>query len=110
MSGQGPGKRRPAKRPAPGSKRVAPASVGALRERVAALERELAEAREREAASGEILRLIAGSPADLPAILDGIIVRAIRLVGAQWAVLARFDGERLHFVTQQGATDEFLDM
>jgi hypothetical protein len=78
--------------------------------RVAALERELAEAREREAASGEILRLIAAAPGDLIAVLDGIVAGAVRLVGAEWGVLARFDGERLHLVTQRGASPEFLEM
>src|SRR5262245_26241962 len=113
MSERSRGKRRPAKGVAPRSRKdVAPkpSADKALRDRIAALEREATEAREREAASSDILRLIAGSPTDLAAVLDGIVASAVRIVGAEWGVLARFDGERLHLVTQQGITPEFLEM
>src|SRR5262249_15890305 len=98
------------KRGVPGVKRAAPASASALRERVAALERELAEAREREAASGDGLRLTPAPPRALAAVLDGIVAGAVRLVGAEWGALTRFDGKRLHLVTQRGPSPEFLEM
>jgi hypothetical protein len=68
--------------------------------RVRDLEQRLAEALKREArtleqqaGAADILRLIAESPADLPAVLDGILGGAIRLMGAEWGAMARFDGE-----------------
>ena len=71
-------------------------------------DRELAEAQEQQAGAADILRLIAKSPADLPAVLDGILGGAIRLMGAEWGAMARFDGELFHHVAQQGATPGFL--
>jgi two-component system, NtrC family, sensor kinase len=84
--------------------------------RVRDLEQRLAEALKREAktleqqaGAADILRLIAESPADLPAVLDGILGGAIRLMGAEWGAMARFDGELFHLVAQQGATPGFLE-
>ncbi len=99
--------RRATRRPA---KHAATTATGGLRARVAALEREVADTRDREAVSADILRLIAAAPADLIAVLDGIVAGAVRLVGAEWGALARFDGERLQLVTQRGVAPEFLDM
>jgi GAF domain-containing protein len=83
--------------------------VGDLEKRLAeALKRE-AEALEQQTATSEILRLIADSPADLPTVLNGILGGAIRLVGAEWGAMARFDGELFHLVAQQGATPGFLE-
>ena len=101
--------RRPAK-PATVKRVTTKRAPGGLRARVAALEREVADAHEREAVSADILRLIAAAPADLTMVLDGIVAGAVHLVGAEWGALHRFDGERLHLVTQHGATPEFLEM
>src|SRR5262245_19992235 len=86
--------------------RQSPKNDGA---RVRDLEKRLAEALEQQAAAADILRLIAESPSDLPAVLDGILSGAIRLLGAEWGAMSRFDGELFHLVAQHGATPGFLE-
>ena len=77
MSEAARGKRPPVKRAA---RKRSPST--ALRERAAALSGKWPSAR-AGGATGEILRLVAESPSDLRAVLDGILAGAIRLVGAE---------------------------
>jgi ABC-type transporter Mla subunit MlaD len=74
-----------------------------LEQLIAELTRALAESRERQAAAGEILRVIAGSPTDLQAVLDTIAESAARLCGASDVVINRIDGEWLPVVATFGA-------
>ena len=60
------------------------------------LRRELAEAREQQAATGLILRAIGQSPGDLHVIFGAIVSEAARLCEAEFSAVARFDGEQLH--------------
>src|SRR5262252_6939740 len=69
-------------------------SVGELR-------RELAEAREQQAASSEILRVIGEARTDIQPVFDTIITSAVRLCGARMGAVFRFDGELVHFVAQR---------
>ena len=59
------------------------------------LSRERDESLEREAATGDILRMIARAPADIQAVLDGIAERAARLCDAEDAAIFRVDGNLL---------------
>jgi len=61
--------------------------------------RELSEALEREQATGEILRVLATSPADLQAVLETVVKNAARLCGANGANIWRVDGHRLRLAT-----------
>ena len=56
------------------------------------LSRERDESLEREAATGDILRMIARAPADIQAVLDGIAERAAKLCDAEDAAIFRVDG------------------
>jgi GAF domain-containing protein len=49
-------------------------------------------------ASGEILRVIAGSPTDVQPVFESIAASASRLCGDVAAIVTRFDGEMLHLV------------
>jgi len=76
----------------------------------ARLVQQLAEARQQQAATGEILRVISNSPTDVQPVFDAIASIAPRLCGANYCVLYRFDGELLHLVAHHNMTGELLEM
>src|SRR5262244_3519913 len=57
---------------------------------------------EREAATSDILRMIARSPTDLQSVLDGIAERAAILCDAEDAAIFRLDANFLHLVAHFG--------
>jgi GAF domain-containing protein len=59
-----------------------------------ALHHELTEAREQQAATGDILRMIARSPGDLQAVMDAIAEKAAQLCEADDALVRRLEGDR----------------
>jgi signal transduction histidine kinase/putative methionine-R-sulfoxide reductase with GAF domain len=66
------------------------------------LRRERDESFEREAATSDILRMIASSPTELQPVLDAIAERAARLCDADDAVVWRVDGEVRRLVAHLG--------
>src|SRR5262245_16541543 len=66
------------------------------------LRRELAEARERELATAEILRVISSSPMDLQLVFEQVAASAVRLCDAHDAVIFQVDGEMLRLVAHHG--------
>jgi signal transduction histidine kinase len=64
---------------------------------VARFARELAEAREQQAATSEILRAISAAPIDAQPVFDTIVRKAVSLCGSLFANVFRFDGELLHW-------------
>src|SRR5258708_8050716 len=87
--------------PAPKAARVArPPDADA---EIARLTRELGEARERQAATAEVLSLISDSPADLQPVFDRIVKNAARLCQSVLSAVYRRDGEHVHLV----AHDQF---
>src|SRR5215831_5711449 len=82
-----------------------------LQEQVAALTRELTEARkqltealEYQTATSEVLDVISRSPTDVQRVCDMIAESAARLCEG------RFDGRLLHFVAHHGLTPEVLEI
>jgi signal transduction histidine kinase len=59
--------------------------------------RELGETLERQAATSEILRVIASSPADLASVLDATVTSALRLADADVVLLGRPLGDELRY-------------
>src|SRR5215471_4798256 len=111
-SGQ-PAKGRPKARKAPTSH----VSTTDLQEQVAALTRELTEAREQlteaveyQTATGEVLNVISRSPTDVQPVFDMIAESAARLCEGQFCFVYRFDGQLLHFVAHHSLTPEVLEM
>ena len=64
--------------------------------------RELAEAREQQAATSEILGVVARSPTDIQPILDALCQSAVRLCEAYDSTIWRPDGDRLLLVAHYG--------
>ena len=58
---------------------------------------DLKEAREQQAATAEILKVIASSPNDVQPVLEAVAERAMGLLDAWSVLVTRFDGELLHF-------------
>ena len=77
-------------------------SLSELKETIAAQAREIRDGVEREAATGDILRMIARSPADLQSVLDTIAERAAKLCDAADAAVFRVDGNILRLAAHFG--------
>jgi two-component system, NtrC family, sensor kinase len=76
----------------------------------ARLSRERDEAREQQAATTEILRVIRTSPNDVQPVFETIVRNAVSLCGSLFANVFRFDGELLHFVASHNVGPSFEDM
>ena len=77
-----------------------------LKESYAGLERkveerthELTESLEQQTATAEILRVISSSPTDVQPVFDAVLASGVRLCGAIFGGVFRFDGQLIHFVT-----------
>src|SRR5215475_12839411 len=66
------------------------------------LNHERDELLEREAATSDILRMIARSPTDLQPVLDAVAERAARVCGAHDALIYRIDGDVLRLEAHYG--------
>jgi GAF domain-containing protein len=70
---------------------------------------ETKEALEQQTATGEILRVIAGSPTDVQPVFDAIVRMGARLCEADYALLARYDGTSISVAAHSGATEEEIE-
>src|SRR5262245_7545674 len=73
--------------------RPASSTVADLQERVSALTRELAEAREQQTATSEVLGIISKSPGELEPVFEAMLANAVRLCDAKFGTLNLYDGE-----------------
>jgi signal transduction histidine kinase len=90
--------------------RIAPAATRVKRS-VSGPSKDLKEAREQQAATAEILKVIATSPDDVQPVLEAVAQRAMSLLDAWSVLVTQFDGELLHFGAACGAlpdTEQFL--
>jgi two-component system, NtrC family, sensor kinase len=67
--------------------------------------RDLSEALEQQTASSDILRVISSSPTDVQPVFDAIAASAVRLCGAKWSVVLRFDGELMDLAALHNLDD-----
>jgi two-component system, NtrC family, sensor kinase len=77
----------PKRRVAPAVARRSQSSDADLQERVRALTRELTEAREEQAATSEVLKVISSSPGDLKTVFDAMLDNATQICGAELGTL-----------------------
>ena len=70
---------------------------------------ELNEARELQAASAEVLRVISTSPKNVQPVFDIIAESAVRLCQGQFSFVLRFDNDLLYFGACHGLTPEGLE-
>jgi two-component system, NtrC family, sensor kinase len=86
---------RPKARKAP----ISHATSANLRDKLEQLTRELDDARQRETAISEVLKVISSSPNELELVFDAMLENAIRLCDAKFATLYLRDGDDLRAVT-----------
>jgi signal transduction histidine kinase/putative methionine-R-sulfoxide reductase with GAF domain len=80
------------------------AELGAALEQQAQADQRGAQALEQQAATGEILRLIASAPTALERVFDALAESAVRLCDGSGGVVYRVDGEVLRVVAVAGAS------
>jgi GAF domain-containing protein len=86
-------------------RRASPArstNTGDPRAQIDALKRELAEAREQQAATNEVLKIISNSTGDLEVVFLAMLEHATRICEAKFGTLFRYDGERAYRVASLG--------
>src|ERR1700736_343060 len=96
------------RRKEPGAARGRGSLAADLQEQLDRRTRELAEAREQQAATSEILRVISSSPTDVQPVFDAIVRSAVRLCNGVVGAVNTFDGELTHVVAVYNYTPEAL--
>src|ERR1700730_16009101 len=81
-----------------------------LEEKLARAQRERDEAREQQAATSEILRVISRAPTDVHPTFDAIAASATRLCDALNALVIRFDGQLMHLAAHHNVSPDTLDV
>ena len=80
-----------------------PNSLIELKKQLEARTRELAEAREQQTATSEVLRVISRSPGELLPVFEAMLDNATRICGANFGNLFLCEGEAFRLVAMHGA-------
>ena len=71
--------------------------------------RELAEAREQQAATAEVLHVISSSQGELEPVFQSMLENATRICDAKFGTLFRFDGQRFHLAAGTALPPAFAE-
>ena len=109
IKGRRPKTPKPTRRNAPKVEiRTKPSPVAEEKE-VARLARERDEALEQQTATSEVLRVISASPGELEPVFRAMLERAVRLCGAKFGNIYRWDGEALHILASHNTPPAFAE-
>src|SRR5260370_15498685 len=87
-----------------------PRSHGSEKQNIALLTRELSAALEQQAATSEVLRVIASSPDELEPVFAIILTNATQLCEGNFAALWQYDGEALVGAAQHNVSPGFAKL
>ena len=73
------------------------------------LTRELAEAREREVATAEVLKVISSTPGELEPVFKAMLENAVRICGAKFGNLFLCEGDAFRAVAFHGAPRAYVE-
>ena len=94
---------------APTAARPASSTLADLQEQVSALTRELAEAREQQTATADVLKVISRSTLDVQAVFETVAESSMRLCAADRTFIYRYDGDLLRMVVAYNAPQELVE-
>jgi transcriptional regulator with GAF, ATPase, and Fis domain len=102
---------RPARRPrrADAAKKKSAQRKESAKQDVAQLKRELKETREQQRATAKVLQVISSSPGRLEPVFQAMLENAVRICGAKFGTLFRFDGKAFHPAASVGTPRALTD-
>src|SRR4029453_10885757 len=89
--------------------RKAPVVTADLQKQVAALTREVKEAREQQTATSEVLQVISSSSGELAPVFESLLASAKHLCGAGFGIILLLEGDRCRAVALHGATPKYTE-
>jgi two-component system NtrC family sensor kinase len=103
------GTKKPKRNNAPTAAPPASSTLVDLQEQVSALTRELAEAREQQTASLNVLQVISSSPGELEPVFQAMLENAVRICEAKFGILFRHDGQAFELAAEFDTPPEFAE-
>jgi hypothetical protein len=80
-----------------------------LQEQVAALTREVKEAREQQTATSEVLQVISSSSGELAPVFESLLASAKHLCGAEFGIILLREGDAFRTVALHAATAAYTE-
>jgi hypothetical protein len=80
-----------------------------LQEQVSSLTREMAEAREQQTATLNVLQVISSSPGELEPVFQAMLENAVRICEAKFGILFRHDGQAFELAAELDTPPEFAE-